>query len=117
MKVGIDSYCFHRFFGEVYPHQARPERSMRLDDFIEAAKSLAVDGISIESCFLPSVERSYLAHIRAMLDFYNLERVYAWGHPDGLEGGTNEAAYNEMVASFEHAQTIGATVMRVVGSS
>ena len=24
MKVGIDSYCFHRFFGEVYPQQAEP---------------------------------------------------------------------------------------------
>ena len=21
MKVGIDSYCYHRFFGEVYPDQ------------------------------------------------------------------------------------------------
>jgi sugar phosphate isomerase/epimerase len=117
MKVGIDSYCFHRFFGEVYPQQKRPEQSMTLEDFIEGARSLAVDGVSIESCFLPSVESSYLAHIRAMLDSYNLERVYAWGHPDGLEGGTNQAAYNEMLSSFEHARTIGATVMRVVGSS
>jgi sugar phosphate isomerase/epimerase len=117
MKVGIDSYCFHRFFGEVYPQQTRPERTMTLENFIEAARDLAVDGVSIESCFLPSVELSYLAHIRAMLDSYNLDRVYAWGHPDGLEGGTNEAAYKEMVASFEHAQAIGATVMRVVGSS
>jgi sugar phosphate isomerase/epimerase len=90
---------------------------MTLEDFIEVAKGLAVDGVSVESCFLPSVEPSYLADIRAMLDSYNLDRVYAWGHPDGLEGGTNEAAYNEMIGSFEQAQAIGATVMRVVGSS
>jgi sugar phosphate isomerase/epimerase len=117
MKIGIDSYCFHRFFGEVYPQQERPERSMTLEKFIETARSLAVDGVSLESCFFPSLERSYLADIRAMLDSYNLGRVYAWGHPDGLEGGTNQAAYNEMIASFDHAQAIGATVMRVVGSS
>jgi 3-oxoisoapionate decarboxylase len=117
MKVGIDSYCFHRFFGEVYPQQQRPERSMTLEDFIGAASSLGVDGVSLESCFFPSVEASYLADIRAMLDSYHLDRVYAWGHPDGLEGGTNEAAYNEMLRSFDHAQAIGATVMRVVGSS
>lgn len=117
MKVGIDSYCFHRFFGEVYPQQERPERSMTLEEFIEGAKSLAVDGVSLESCFFPSVAPSYLADIRALLDSYDLDRVYAWGHPDGLEGGTNEAAYNEMLNSFEHAQAIGATVMRVVGSS
>jgi sugar phosphate isomerase/epimerase len=117
MKVGIDSYCFHRFFGEVYPQQQHPGRSMTLEDFIEGARSLAVDGVSLESCFFPSLEASYLADIRAMLDDYHLDRVYAWGHPDGLEGGTNKAAYNEMLRSFNHAQALGATVMRVVGSS
>jgi len=90
---------------------------MTLEDFIETARSLAVDGVSLESCFFPSVEPSYLAGIRAMLDSYGLDRVYAWGHPDGLEGGTNEAAYGEMLNSLKHAQAIGATVMRVVGSS
>src|SRR5690349_17453564 len=52
-----------------------------------------------------------------MLDGYNLDRVYAWGHPDGLEGGSNRDAYREMIASFESASQIGAKVMRVVGSS
>jgi sugar phosphate isomerase/epimerase len=117
MKVGIDSYCFHRFFGEVYPQQQRPEKSMTLEDFLEYARSHAVDGVSLESCFFPSVQPTYLAGIRTMLDSYGLDRVYAWGHPDGLEGGTNEDAYNEMIRSFDHAQAIGAKVMRVVGSS
>jgi sugar phosphate isomerase/epimerase len=117
MKVGIDSYCFHRFFGEVYPQQQRPEKSMTLGDFLEFARNYAVDGVSLESCFFPTVQPSYLAEIRAMLDSYGLERVYAWGHPDGLEGGTNEDAYKEMIRSFDHAQAIGAKVMRVVGSS
>lgn len=117
MKIGIDSYCFHRFFGEVYPQQQRPERSMTLEGFLEYAKSLAVAGVSLESCFLPSVQSSYLAGLRSMLDGYGLDRVYAWGHPDGLEGGTNEAAYIDMIRSFDHAQAIGAKVMRVVGSS
>ncbi|HEY7303614.1 MAG TPA: sugar phosphate isomerase/epimerase family protein, partial [Bryobacteraceae bacterium] len=110
-------YCFHRFFGEVYPQQHHPNRSMTLEDFIKVAKSLAVDGVSLESCFFPSLESSYLADIRAMLDEHGLDRVYAWGHPDGLEGGTNQAAYRQMLDSFDHAQAIGATVMRVVGSS
>jgi sugar phosphate isomerase/epimerase len=117
MKVGIDSYCFHRFFGEVYPQQQRPEKSMTLEDFLEYARSHAVDGVSLESCFFPSVQPSYLAGIRTMLDSYGLDRVYAWGHPDGLEGGTNEDAYNDMIRSFDHAQAIGAKVLRVVGSS
>lgn len=117
MRVGIDSYCYHRFFGEVYPEQPEPEKRMCLEDFLKRARELEVDGVSLESCFIPRFDREYLSEIRGLLDEYNLDRVYAWGHPDGLEGGKNEKAYDEMIASFEYAQQIGAKVMRVVGSS
>ena len=118
MKIGIDSYCFHRFFGEVYPEQDQPPFSMTLEDFIKFAKELDVDGVSLESCFIPQREdASYMQGIKAMLDDYGMDRVYAWGHPDGLEGGKNEAEYKEMIKSFEAAKNIGADVMRVVGSS
>ncbi len=52
-----------------------------------------------------------------MLDEYGMDRVFAWGHPDGLEGGKNEKMFDEMVESIEYADAIGAKVMRVVGSS
>ena len=117
MKVGIDSYCYHRFFGEVYPQQAPPARRMTLEDFLRRARQLEVDGVSLESCFFPSLSQGYLAEVKGILDEYGLDRVYAWGHPDGLEGGTNARAYDEMIASIERAKAIGAGVMRVVGSS
>ena len=117
MKVGIDSYCYHRFFGEVYPHQNQPAKQMTLEDFIKRAKELDVDGVSLESCFIPRFDKEYLSEIKGMLDEYNFDRVYAWGHPDGLEGGKNEAAYDEMIEHIEYANAIGARVMRVVGSS
>ena len=117
MKVGIDSYCYHRFFGEVYPEQVAPERKMKLEDFLKRAGELEVDGVSIESCFVPRYDREYLTGIRGMLDAYNLDCVWAWGHPDGLEGGKNEKAYDDMIKNIEYAVDIGAKVMRVVGSS
>jgi len=117
MKVGIDSYCYHRFLGEVYPHQNAPAKQMTMEDFIKRAKELDVDGVSLESCFFPRFDASYLSEVKGMLDEYNFDRVYAWGHPDGLEGGKNEAAYDEMVDHIEYANAIGAKVMRVVGSS
>jgi len=116
MKVGIDSYCYHRFFGEVYPQQEKP-RQMSLEDFLSRANELEVDGVSLESCFLPRLDSSYLAGIKKQLDADGMDRVYAWGHPDGLEGGANLQAYDEMVASIERSRDIGADVMRVVGSS
>lgn len=117
MKIGIDSYCFHRFFGEVYPQQQKPPFSMTMDDFLDLAKELDVDGVSLESCFFPSYASSYLRELKAKLDDYGFDRVYAWGHPDGLERGQNAAAYEDMVASIDRAELIGADTMRVVASS
>ena len=117
MKTAIDSYCYHRYFGEVYPQQPAPSRRMTLEDFLRRAHELGVDGVSLESCFLRSLDSAYLAQVRGLLDEYNLERVFAWGHPDGLEGGANDGAYRQMIGCFESAQAIGAKVMRVVGSS
>ncbi|MGA2480724.1 MAG: sugar phosphate isomerase/epimerase family protein [Spirochaetia bacterium] len=117
MKIGIDSYCYHRFFGEVYPHQPKPSKTMSPEDFIRRAYALKVDGVSLESCFIPRLDASYLSELKGMLDEYKLDRVFAWGHPDGLEGGRNEAAFADMVKSIEHARAIGADVMRVCGAS
>ena len=117
MKVGIDSYCFHRFFGEVYPHQTAPEKSMTMEDFLAYAKELDVDGVSLESCFFPSFEDVWFKDLKAVLDDYGFDRVYAWGHPDGLEAGKNRDEYDSMVAQIKNAKLIGADVMRVVASS
>ena len=117
MKVGIDSYCYHRLFGEVYPHQQTPEKKITLEDFLKRARELDVDGVSLESCFVPSFDKEYLTDIKAMLDDFGFDRVWAWGHPDGLEGGKNTDEFEKMMGSFEHAKNIGARVMRIVGSS
>jgi sugar phosphate isomerase/epimerase len=117
MKVGIDSYCYHRFFGDVYDEQVPPPKKMTLEDFLKRAHELDVDGVSLESCFVPSYTKEYLSEIKGLLDGYNLDRVWAWGHPDGLEGGKNEKEYEKMIENFEYAKDVGAKVMRVVGSS
>jgi len=117
MKVGIDSYCYHRFFGEVYPMQSKPARGYTMESFLDRARELGCDGVSLESCFFPEFGRDYLTRLRGKLDAFGFDRVYAWGHPDGLEAGGNLAAKEEMLRHIEHAALVGAPVMRVVGSS
>jgi len=118
MKVGIDSYCYHRFFGEVYPDQKPPEKSMTMHDFLIRAKELDVQGVSLESCFFPeNANTAWFKDLKAQLDEYNFDRVYAWGHPDGLERGQNWDEFEAMIASIPNAREVGADVMRVVGSS
>ena len=117
LKVGIDNYSYHRFFGEVYPQQETPDKQMTIEDFLKRAKELGVDGVSLESCFIKSFDPGYLAELKSTLDDYGFDRVWAWGHPDGLEGGKNEAMLPDMIEHISYAKAIGAEVMRVLGSS
>jgi len=117
MKVGIDSYCYHRFFGEVYPDQETPEKAMTIEDFLRRAYEIGAEAVSLETCFLPSLEPDYLSSLKPMLDEYGYDRVFAWGHPDGLERGLNPEAFEEVKMLIPRARLIGADVMRVTGSS
>ena len=117
MLVGIDMYSYHRYFGEVYPQQGPPPQKMTPEDFLTRAKELEVDGVTLENCFMPSLDLGYLGQIRGIVDDYGFDRVWGWGHPNGLEGGTNTEAYKDMIVNFQYAHTVGAKIMRVVGSS
>jgi sugar phosphate isomerase/epimerase len=117
MKVGVDTYSYHRLFGEIYPNQIDPGQRWEFDQAIDEAIRLGVDGISLETCFMPRFDQDYLAQIKEKLDEHNLERMVAWGHPNGLEGGKNRDAAKEMEQHLATAQAVGATVMRIVGSS
>ncbi|HEX9014830.1 MAG TPA: sugar phosphate isomerase/epimerase family protein, partial [Chloroflexota bacterium] len=113
MRSGIDSYCWHRYFGEVYPEQEPVPERRTVFDLIDTAVKLEVSGLSLESCFLPSLDEGFLRELAASLDGAGLERVLAWGHPLGLQLGKSEEAYQELRSHFRSAATLGARVMRV----
>ena len=96
MKIAIDSYCFHRYFGEVYDNQEKPDKTMTYEDFLTLCVKLKVDGVSLETCFFESTDESYLKKLKEIIDKGNLEVVVAWGHPNGLEGGKNPDALEDM---------------------
>jgi len=89
-------------------------------DFLRRAKQLGVEGVSLESCFLagkgPEGYGPIIA-LRAFCDEYGFERVWAWGHPDGLCSGTNRAAVKDLIRHLTAARRLGAKVMRIVGGS
>jgi sugar phosphate isomerase/epimerase len=117
MKIAIDSYCYHRYFGEIYAGLQLPAgKSMTVWDFLRRARRLGVMGVSLESCYLPT-DDAFLLRLRETLDDYGLERVWAWGHPVGLCSGTDRHAARDLVAHLGHARAIGASVMRIVGGN
>ena len=117
MKIGIDSYCYHRFWGDIATGQKPTTERHDLEWFLKRANDLKVDGVAVEPPLIARFDKGYLSEVKGMLDDYNLDRVYAWGHPDGLEGGRSEKAFADMMKSIEYAAAIGAKVMRVCGAS
>ena len=117
MKIGIDSYCYHRYFGEDSADQNNPAGRMDTGSFLRRAIELGVDGVSLETCYFESLDESYLKRLKEIIDRGNLEPVVAWGHPRGLEGGRNPAALEDLKVHFRTCRILGAGIMRVVGSS
>jgi sugar phosphate isomerase/epimerase len=97
--------------------QTAPDTTMTIEDFLDRTVQLGADGVSLESCFLPRRDPAYLSELCGRLDELELERVYAWGHPNGLLGGKSPQAYEDMLQSLEQAKAVKAQVMRVVGNN
>jgi 3-oxoisoapionate decarboxylase len=114
MKIGIESYCYHRYFGDVYPEQQPLQDRWTMYDFISTAKRLAVDGVSLGTGFMPSLDRGFLQDLRRSLDHAGLDRVLAWGGRfQGLEMGANTEAIEDLRAHFSSADILGASVLRL----
>ena len=115
MLLAIDSYCYHRYFGEWYEGlQTDPGSRMSVWDFLDRAQGFKVQGVSLESCFVPFDEPGVVARLRSELDQRGLQRVWAWGHPHGLRSGTDDgSAAIDLKKHMGIAQQLGAGVMRI----
>jgi len=76
-----------------------------------------LEGDRVGTHLFESLEPGYLGEIKTALDDEGLDRVLAWGHPDGLEAGRNRAAWQEMNSLIPKARLMGADIMRIVASS
>ena len=118
MKLAIDSYCYHRYFGEWYPNiQSDPGSRMSIWNFLSRAKELDVDGVSLESCFLSWQDDRFVEELSESLQHLQLEPVWAWGHPSGLGSGGRPEELKNLYGNLDVARRIGAGVMRICGGS
>jgi sugar phosphate isomerase/epimerase len=119
VKIGIDSYCFHRYFGEVYPElQKDPSTRWRMEaEFLDWALPMAVDEIALESCFFDALDDGLCAEIRGRLDGAGVDRVLGWGHPEGLWGGTHPDELEALKAHLPQVRKLGGERMRICAAS
>jgi sugar phosphate isomerase/epimerase len=119
MKLGIDSYSFHRYFGEIYPDlQQDPGITWEMtEDFVPFAAGQDVEEVALESIFFPVFDDGYCANLSGALDDAGLERILGWGHPDGLRGGFDEEALADLKRHIPQAPKLGVKIVRMVASS
>lgn len=111
--LGIDSFSYHRYFGETSEWKQPLDIRWKLDDFIQRARELKVEAVSIQDIHLPEVNPENVTAIRQQLDDAGLDRVLAWGHPNGLEGGSNAAKVATLIAFMPVARQLGSSLLRI----
>ncbi len=119
MEIGIDSYCFHRYFGEVYPGlQADPGTRWRMEgEFLDFALKQDVGEIALEACFFDAMDDGLCAEMKARLDDSGVDRVLGWGHPEGLWGGDKPEELEALKRHLPQTRKLGSTRMRIVAAS
>ena len=119
MNIGLDSYCFHRYFGEVYEGlQSDPGKRWRMEEeFLDFALAQGVGEIALEACFFDALDDGLCAEIKARLDEAGVERVLGWGHPEGLWGGTRPEELKALQMHIPQTLKLGSHRMRIVAAS
>jgi sugar phosphate isomerase/epimerase len=91
VRIGVDSYAYHRLLGEVRTgeeHAPRPPFARGYLDVAAIARELELDVLSLETNVLPPPGDLDLAALREEAG-EGRELVLAHGHPEGLEFGAN----------------------------
>jgi 3-oxoisoapionate decarboxylase len=114
VRIGLDSYTYHRLLGELRPGEEDPGE--RLADggaaVVSEARALGVDAVSLETCFLGPPSRLDVTALRQSAA--GLELALAWGAPEGLALGTRPDALDDLLDWIDLASALGCRLMRVV---
>ncbi len=122
MRVGIDSYSYHRLYGETRIGEQPSETRWEIGPgpVLAHATALAVDALFLETCYLPepeAIEPEMLAVPAEMTV------GFSWGHPwpdgefHGLDGGRSPGAEVQLARWVEAAARLGHRTLRITAGS
>jgi sugar phosphate isomerase/epimerase len=122
MQVGIDSYSYHRRYGETRPGEtpAADPWPLLAAPAVEHARSLGVDALFLETCYLPEPE-AFGEELRGSDARPRI--AFSWGHPwpsgrfHGLDGGRYWGAEQELERWIATASRLGHDVLRITAGS
>lgn len=116
MLAGIDSYSYHRRYGEIRPGEVAPRGEVWPADprpVLEHADAVGAEIVFLETCYLPEPETITAESLDA-----RAQVAFSWGHPwpnrfHGLEGGRSWAAEQELARWIEASSRLGHDALRI----
>ncbi len=124
MQVGIDSYSYHRRYGEHRPGETPSSHAAWAPEpgpVLRHARSTGAEVVFLETCYLPepeTIDATMLADAGP-----DLRVGFSWGHPwptgrhHGLDGGRSYGAELELARWIDAAARLGHPVMRITAGS
>jgi sugar phosphate isomerase/epimerase len=124
VQVGIDSYSYHRRYGESRAGEAPSSHEpwpLEPGPVLRHARAIGAAAVFLETCYLPepeSIDPASLADAGPDLDVR-----FSWGHPwpngrfHGLDGGRSPGAEIELARWIEAAERLGHDVLRITAGS
>jgi sugar phosphate isomerase/epimerase len=114
VRVGIDSYSYHRLLGELRAGElpSAVRWSDGVADVACEAVALGVRAVSLQTCFIGAPDRLAADALARVQN--RLEVVLAWGAPRGLRYGQDAAALEDLRAWLELAGGVGIELVRIV---
>ena len=125
MQVGIDSYSYHRRYGETRPGEAPTRHEpwpLVPGPAVEHARAVGADALFLETCYLPDPEALRPEDLAAATDA-GLRVGFSWGHPwpagrfHGLDGGREPEAESELARWIDAAERFGHDILRITAGS
>jgi sugar phosphate isomerase/epimerase len=114
MRIGIDSYSYHRLLGEVRPGERDPGERI---DGVEALMREMVDAgaevLSLETAFLAPADIDVERTVAAA---EGREIAIAWGHPLGLHWGSRPDMLEDLLGWIALAPRLGVKIVRCVAA-
>jgi sugar phosphate isomerase/epimerase len=113
VRFGIDSFSFHRFFGENSKWEVPADTKWQTKDFIDFARSHNLDLITLQTAYLDLSDAQTLAEIKRWKSENNY-LAFTWGHPNGFDGGKNLDAFKSATQWLERSAELELEQMRIV---
>jgi sugar phosphate isomerase/epimerase len=113
MRIGLNTYCFHRLLGDLRPGEM--PITARIADAgpaaLERARALGCEVVGLQTCYLGG-DRFDAGALRSAAG--EMELVVEWGHPEGLAFGTRPEEEPDLMRWLDRAHALQARLVRIV---